>query len=100
MQFAVTRMKLELIDQWKTIHGMAPKDSHRNKRLRKKVSAAEGKVKGLGTDVPWREMELLKLAQALLAHEKNFGLPVPKEILGDITEAETLVHPKQNRETD
>jgi len=32
-------------------------------------------------------MELLKLARALQAHEKNFGLPVPKEILGDIVEA-------------
>ena len=104
MQSDLTPKKMELIDRWMTIHGMAPKDppkvSHRNKRLRKKVSDPEGRVKGLGTDVPWREMELLKLAQALLAHEKNFGLPVPKEILGDITEAETLVHPKQNRETD
>lgn len=104
MQFPLTRMKMELIDQWMTIHGMAPKDppkvSHRNTRLRKKVSAPEGRVKGLGTDVPSREMERLKLARVLLAHEKNFGLSVPKEILGDVTEAETLVQPKQNSKKD
>jgi hypothetical protein len=42
---------------------------------------------GLASNLPWREMELLKLARALQAHEKNFGLPVPKELLGDGMEA-------------
>jgi hypothetical protein len=46
-------------------------------------------------------MELLKLARALQAHEKNFGLLVPKELLGDVTEAEETVSPEQaNDETD
>jgi hypothetical protein len=81
MQFALTRMKLELLDQWMIIHGVDPKDPVQVFQLN--TISQKGLVRGFAGDLPVREMELLKLARALQAHEKNFGLPVPKELLGD-----------------
>ena len=80
MQFSLTRMKLELLDQWMTIHGVDPKDPVQVFQLN--TISRKGMASGLAGDLPVREMELLKLARALQAHEKNFGLPVPKEPLG------------------
>jgi hypothetical protein len=80
MQFSLTRMKLELRDQWMTIHGVDPKDPVQVFQLN--TISRKGMASGLAGDLPVREMELLKLARALQAHEKNFGLPVPKEPLG------------------
>jgi hypothetical protein len=97
MQFSLTRMKLKLLDQWMIIHGVDPKDPMQV--LQRNTISQNRMASGLTSDLPWREMELLKLARALQAHEKNFGLPVPKEILGDVTEVETLVRSKQNDET-
>ena len=44
-------------------------------------------------------MELLKLARALQAHEKNFGLAVPKELLGDVMEVGEAASPKHEEDT-
>jgi len=102
MQFSLTRMKLELINQWMTIHGVNHKDPVQVFQLN--TISQNVSSQGVGrsrNDLPWREMELLKLARALQAHEENFGLPVPKELLGDVMEAEETVFPKQaNDETD
>jgi ATP-dependent exoDNAse (exonuclease V) alpha subunit len=43
---------------------------------------SSGLVKGIGPVLA------KKLARALQAHERNFGLRVPKELLGSVTEAE------------
>ena len=93
MQFSLTRMKLELLDQWMTIHGVDPKDPVQAFQLN--TIPQKGNARGFAVDLPWREMELLKLARALQAHEKNFGLPVPKELLGDVMEVGESVRPKQ-----
>ena len=95
MQFALTRMKLELINHWMLVHGVDPKDPVQVFQLNTISQSVSSQ--GVGrprNDLPWREMELLKLARALQAHEKNFGLPVPKELLGDVTEVEETVSPK------
>lgn len=98
MQFSLTRMKLELLDQWMTIHGVDPKDPVQVFQLNTiSQNASNPGVGGPKNDLPWREMELLKLARALQAHEKNFGLPVPKELLGDAVEAGEAVSPKHER---
>jgi hypothetical protein len=102
MQFALTDMKLVLIDQWMTIHGVDPKDPVQVFQLN--TISPNVSSQGVGrprNDLPWREMELLKLARALQAHEKNFGLPVPKELLGDVMEVEEPERPKKaNDKTD
>ena len=92
MQFSLTRMKLELLNQWMTIHGVDPKDSVQVLELN--TISQNRMVSGLTSDLPWREMELLKLARALQAHEKNFGLPLPKELLGDVMDAGEAVAAK------
>ena len=92
-------MKLELLDQWMTIHGMNPKDPVQVFQLNtvsQKTSKRHGMISD--SDLPWRELELLKLARALQAHERNFGLPVPKELLGSVTEAEEREPPTQGEE--
>jgi len=101
MQFSLTRMKMELLDQWMTIHGVDPKDPVQVLQLNTiSQNASNRGVGGTRNDLPWREIELLKLARALQAHEKNFGLLVPKELLGDGMEAGEVVSPTQENNRD
>jgi hypothetical protein len=77
LQKSVTRMKLELLNQFNAIHGLNTAAPEAFVQLNQQVNIAQ--VQGGMDTITQGDVETLKLARMLKSHAETFNMPLPEK---------------------